>query len=96
MDTGSEIKENNRSGQVSVLFFGQLKERLQCASYGYEVDKPMTIDAFKKALVIQNPTWAPWLAERELLAAVNQMMAGPQKQVVAGDEVAFFPPVTGG
>ena len=29
-------------------------------------------------------------------AAVNQDFAGPDHPVAAGDEVAFFPPVTGG
>ena len=29
-------------------------------------------------------------------AAVNQDLAGPDAPVRAGDEVAFFPPVTGG
>jgi len=28
--------------------------------------------------------------------AVNQVFAGPDTPVAAGDEVAFFPPVTGG
>ncbi|MCB1895932.1 MAG: molybdopterin converting factor subunit 1 [Zoogloeaceae bacterium] len=31
-----------------------------------------------------------------LRAAVNQVMAGPETAVGDGDEVAFFPPVTGG
>ncbi|MCB1957564.1 MAG: molybdopterin converting factor subunit 1 [Rhodocyclaceae bacterium] len=37
------------------------------------------------------------LAEiRNLRAAVNQTMVGPDAPVADGDEVAFFPPVTGG
>ncbi|HXR59052.1 MAG TPA: MoaD/ThiS family protein, partial [Burkholderiales bacterium] len=31
-----------------------------------------------------------------LRAAVNQDMAQPSARIKAGDEVAFFPPVTGG
>jgi len=33
---------------------------------------------------------------RQLRAAVNQDFATPDHPVAAGDEVAFFPPVTGG
>jgi molybdopterin synthase sulfur carrier subunit len=34
--------------------------------------------------------------DRRLLSAVNQEMANGQTPVRDGDEVAFFPPVTGG
>ncbi len=49
-----------------------------------------------------------WLSERDkglaeafavpklIRAAVNQNFAGPETLLAAGDEVAFFPPVTGG
>jgi molybdopterin synthase sulfur carrier subunit len=33
---------------------------------------------------------------RLVRAAVNQVFAGPETALAAGDEVAFFPPVTGG
>ncbi|RVT92297.1 molybdopterin converting factor subunit 1 [Rhodovarius crocodyli] len=33
---------------------------------------------------------------RQIRAAVNQDFAGPDALVAANDEVAFFPPVTGG
>lgn len=34
--------------------------------------------------------------ERRVLMAVNQEHAGPERAIDDGDEVAFFPPVTGG
>jgi molybdopterin converting factor subunit 1 len=36
------------------------------------------------------------LLEGRVLAAVNQVVADAQARVSDGDEVAFFPPVTGG
>ncbi|MBX9698162.1 MAG: MoaD/ThiS family protein, partial [Acetobacteraceae bacterium] len=33
---------------------------------------------------------------RQIRAAVNQEFAAPADPVAPGDEVAFFPPVTGG
>ena len=33
---------------------------------------------------------------KNLRCAVNQDMAGPDTAIADGDEIAFFPPVTGG
>jgi len=41
--------------------------------------------------------WATALAQgKAVRVAVNQEMAEPSTPLKAGDEVAFFPPVTGG
>ncbi len=46
----------------------------------------------------RGPTWAEAFAEgrRTIRCAVNQEFAGDGDPVKPGDEVAFFPPVTGG
>jgi molybdopterin synthase sulfur carrier subunit len=46
--------------------------------------------------VAQEGRWALALEEGKLLAAVNQTLVSFEHPVVDGDEVAFFPPVTGG
>ena len=47
--------------------------------------------------VLGGGAWGTALADgRRLRAAVNQDMASPEARLRAGDEVAFFPPVTGG
>jgi sulfur-carrier protein len=84
------------AGQVNLLFFGQLKERLKCNQLSFTIAQPLTIAELKLKLVSQYPHWQPWLEERELLAALNQSMSSPDEVVKAGDELAFFPPVTGG
>ncbi|CAM2754183.1 MoaD/ThiS family protein [Pseudoalteromonas distincta] len=99
MAVGSETNLNNTNaaaGQVNVLFFGQLKERLKCGKLTANIMNTLSITAFKKMLVEQNPHWQAWLEERDVLCALNQTMSSSDELVKAGDELAFFPPVTGG
>jgi molybdopterin synthase sulfur carrier subunit len=56
-----------------------------------------TVAALRAHLMLRGGVWLAALAEkRALRVAVNQDMAQPGTPVKAGDEVAFFPPVTGG
>jgi molybdopterin synthase sulfur carrier subunit len=80
---------------VRILYFAGLKEALGRA--GESIDLPPDI-ATAGAL-------REWLAgdgrgalasAKNLRCAVNQAMAGPDAPVRDGDEIAFFPPVTGG
>ena len=47
-------------------------------------------------LAAQGDRWALALDASKLLAAVNQTLVPMSHPLQAGDEVAFFPPVTGG
>ena len=47
-------------------------------------------------LLRDNPQWQASLDNRTLLSAVNQDMVPMDSDVNDGDEIAFFPPVTGG
>jgi|TARA_B100001063_G_scaffold24104_1_gene18334 molybdopterin synthase sulfur carrier subunit len=99
MAAGSEINLNNTNaaaGHVNVLFFGQLKERLKCDKLSVDIAYSLSIKSFKHMLVEQNPHWQAWLEERDVLCALNQTMSSSDELVKAGDELAFFPPVTGG
>lgn len=84
--------------KVRILYFASIRERLGRDSE--ELDLPAavaTIAALRTHLRARGGAWADALAEGKLLrAAVNQDMAQPAAAIKAGDEVAFFPPVTGG
>ena len=84
--------------KVRVLFFAALREQLGVASE--EVDLPgetSTVAALRAQLAGRGDAWQSALAEKRLLRfAVNQDMAPLAAAIKAGDEVAFFPPVTGG
>lgn len=83
--------------RLNLLYFASLRERLQC--YAEQLDLPdsvTTIDALRAHLAARGEPWTALLEVQSLKAAINQQMAGPEAQLANGDEVAFFPPVTGG
>ncbi|WES69906.1 molybdopterin synthase sulfur carrier subunit [Superficieibacter sp. HKU1] len=80
---------------INVLFFAQVRElvgtdRLSLAATF------ATVEALRQHLAAQGDRWALALEEGKLLAAVNQTLVAFDHAIVDGDEVAFFPPVTGG
>jgi len=83
---------------IKLLYFASLRDRL--GSSGEELELPAGIKdiASLKALLAQRDgIWNEVFANDELvLAAVNQEMAQDDVPVKDGDEVGFFPPVTGG
>jgi len=84
--------------KVKVLFFAALREQLGTA--GEEIELPSgvgTVAALRAHLRGRGGAWQAALADGKLVrVAVNQDMAQPSAAIKAGDEVAFFPPVTGG
>jgi len=54
-----------------------------------------SVVALRAHLLARGSQWLPLSAPR-IRTAVNQVLASDATSVVDGDEVAFFPPVTGG
>ena len=84
--------------KVKVLYFASVREKL--GKDAEDLDLPAgvaTVAGLRSHLRARGGAWAEAMAEGKLLrAAVNQDMAQPAGAIKAGDEVAFFPPVTGG
>jgi molybdopterin synthase sulfur carrier subunit len=84
--------------KVKVLFFAGLREQL--GNSGEEVELPPavgTVAALRAHLKSRGGAYEKAFAEKTLVRiAVNQDMVPPTARLEAGDEVAFFPPVTGG
>lgn len=59
-------------------------------------ESAITVSALKAHLVELHPTWLPHFENTTLLSAINQSMVSDTAVINQGDEVAFFPPVTGG
>ena len=83
---------------VKVLYFARLREDLGCAEEAIELPPGVnTVAGLRAHLMARGSAWRQGLAQgRALQVAVNQDMAQPGTPVKPGDEVAFFPPVTGG
>jgi sulfur-carrier protein len=83
---------------LRLLYFAWLRERVGHAEE--EVALPPSVHTVGELM--------RWLAARDtghgaafarpglIRTAVNQEFAGPETELAEGDEVAFFPPVTGG
>jgi molybdopterin synthase sulfur carrier subunit len=82
---------------LKLLYFAHLRETL--GTGGEELAVPgnvANVAALRAHLAARGGAWRILVESRNLRTAVNQQMAGEDALVAAGDEVAFFPPVTGG
>jgi molybdopterin synthase sulfur carrier subunit len=86
------------SQTVRLLYFAWVKERVGAGEEEFELPgEAVTVGALVETLKRRGPGFAAAFAVPKLVrAAVNQDFAGPETPVRPGDEVAFFPPVTGG
>ncbi|MGE3297692.1 MAG: molybdopterin converting factor subunit 1 [Porticoccaceae bacterium] len=81
---------------IEVLFFARLRESLDLARLALELSEPTTVGGVKAQLAARGANWQALFAAGQVLAAVNQELANDATPIRPGDEVAFFPPATGG
>jgi len=82
---------------VKILFFAGLREALGTGSESLDLTAGVaTVGALRDQLAARGESWSALANMKNLRVAVNQQMVGFDAPVRAGDEVAFFPPVTGG
>lgn len=80
---------------MKVLFFAQTRELLGIDEL--IVDEPcFTANALREQLAARGDKWHLALHDSSLLVAVNQCLVPWNTPLSADDEIAFFPPVTGG
>jgi len=81
---------------IRVLFFASVRDRLGVADESL-TETPANVAALRANLAARGAPWDEVLgADQRVLAAVNQTMATDDSPLSDGDEVGFFPPVTGG
>ena len=82
---------------IKLLYFAKLREAL--GTGGEELALPAgvaDVAALRRHLAARGDAWRGLEESPSLRAAVNQRLAGPEAVIADGDEIAFFPPVTGG
>ncbi len=83
---------------VTLLYFARLREVLDVASENIAL--PATVDSTEQLIAwlrLRGETWGREFAPgKNYRITVNQQMAEPHTRVKDGDEIALFPPVTGG
>ena len=80
---------------INVLFFAQVRELVGTSALEMPDAFP-DVATLRGELAQKGDRWALALDSGKLLAAVNQTLVPMSHPLKAGDEVAFFPPVTGG
>lgn len=75
---------------IKVLYFASLKDRVGRSDDELEIKTPLTVLELWQQV---NPAVS---ITESMLTAINMEYVGLDAEVADGDEVAFFPPVTGG
>jgi sulfur-carrier protein len=83
---------------VTLLYFASLRESLGCSREQMSLAAGnATVSSLVEQLRSRDGRWTEAFASgKTWRVAVNQQMANLSTPVKPGDEVAFFPPVTGG
>jgi len=81
--------------KVTVKFFAHVREQAGVDGLELEIGHEATLNSIRNTLSEQSERFKQALSGNVVMAC-NQTMAKGNTRVHAGDEVAFFPPVTGG
>lgn len=83
---------------INILYFARIKESVNYSSENIDLpDEVATVTALKNYLALRGENWANLFNGKQVVrAAINHALVDDLAEIKAGDEVAFFPPVTGG
>ena len=83
--------------KINLRFFASVRELVGTGQEVLEVAAPLTVGEVRTLLIARGGNWEYALAQgRALRMAHNQVMCDADTVIAEGDEVALFPPVTGG
>jgi molybdopterin synthase sulfur carrier subunit len=80
---------------ITIKFFARLREQSGIDSMEMDIGNLSSVSELVSELQQQHKNWTI-LQQNNLMAAVNHSMISDDCPISAGDEIALFPPVTGG
>jgi molybdopterin synthase sulfur carrier subunit len=82
---------------VRILYFAALRERLGQSAESLDLRPEISsVGQLREHLAARGGEWVALTRTRNLRMAVNHVTVAPDTPLADGDEIAFFPPVTGG
>jgi molybdopterin synthase sulfur carrier subunit len=97
-DLQKALAQAGGTGAVNILYFARLREAL--GRDREQLTLPADVNTVGGLLALLRARGSAWEAElappKPVRVAVNQSMAHLESAIHPGDEIAFFPPVTGG
>lgn len=82
---------------VTIWYFARIKEAVNCEKESVELPNGVeSVDDLINWLSQRGEAWRKALNDGKVLVAINEAVASRQTMLSDDDEIAFFPPVTGG
>lgn len=91
----SSTKSTAPSNQLNIKFFALIREQVGVDSLIEPYVENDTVGSVRARLASKSEAFQ-MAFDGPLVMACNQTIVGESHSVQAGDEIAFFPPVTGG
>src|SRR6266545_4704381 len=88
------LSEPQTTITVRILFFGAARDAIGSDEIDFEIQTPADAAGAREQLLAAYPALQRF--GNSLLFAVNQEYAAPDREIRDGDELAIFPPVSGG
>ncbi|RKS27916.1 molybdopterin synthase subunit MoaD [Pseudomonas sp. WPR_5_2] len=82
---------------ILINYFARYREQLDLGGEKLPLTADLkTIEDVRRLLMARGESWREVLGESNLMCALNQELCQTDQVIEDFDEIAFFPPVTGG